>query len=58
MEVAELSRQFHQMIGWRERKPGKNAWRSRRLRMTKEAYSISSLQPIFNSLHDKVWLIF
>lgn len=45
MEVAELSRQFHQMIGWHERKPGKNAWRCRRLRMTKDAYDIIFRNP-------------
>lgn len=43
LEVAELSRQFHQMIGWRERKPGKNAWRCRRLRMTKDAHNVSNM---------------
>ena len=43
MEVAELSRQFHQMIGWRERRAGKNAWRCRRFRMTKEAYDVSHI---------------
>lgn len=52
MEVAELSRQFRQMLGWKEKRGRAtlNTWRCRRLRVTPAAQALLFKNP-------KLWAI-